>query len=124
MVTFESAVKFFDESRYFERRGDRYIYRASRFAAGFEISQSEKDALFTGLKKLEIKALIKGLGVFCLLAIALTVQIFGDISAHRWAAAVPIIILVIAAADVSYLVRRRDLLIKRILPGREADIIR
>ena len=92
MATLESAMKFFDESRYFERRGDRYVYRASRFAVGFEISESEKDALFTELKMLEFKALVKGFGVFCLLGIALTVQIFGDNSAHRWAAAIPIII--------------------------------
>ena len=114
---------FFDESKYFERRGDRYVYRPSSFAAGYDISEREKDTLFAGLIKLEVRALMKAGGIFCLLVAALAVQLFGDLSAHPWSSAIPILILVAAAADASFLVRRRDLLIKRVLPSREADIV-
>jgi hypothetical protein len=45
-------MAFWNEAFYFERRGDRYIYRPTIFSAGFDVSADEKKKLFRGLKQL------------------------------------------------------------------------
>lgn len=53
---------------YFERSGDRFVYRPTIFSAGFSLSSGEKDRLFEEIKRLERRFLIEGLSLIALVA--------------------------------------------------------
>ena len=61
-------MKLFDQDYYFERHGDKFVYRTTIFSAGFSLSAEEKDRLFRKLKRLERRFLVEGFSLIVLIA--------------------------------------------------------
>ena len=62
------AMKLLNQGHYFERRGDKFIYRPTIFSAGFLLSSEEKDRLFGELKRLERRFFVEGFILIALIA--------------------------------------------------------
>jgi hypothetical protein len=53
---------------FFEKRGDRYIARATPFSAGYDISKSQKEALAAGLRRIDRRIVIEAVVAFAMIA--------------------------------------------------------
>lgn len=115
-------MSFFNEAFWFEKRGERYVYRPTVFSAGFDVSVDEKDALFRGLTQLGWRSLAEGA---VLIALGAGAVLLGGVTDTReqitWFLSGAILgIAALAAADF----RRRDRLKSRVLGNRAADVPR
>jgi hypothetical protein len=61
-------MAFLNEEAFFEKRGDRYVFRPSPFSAGYDVSKEEKNKLVAGLKRIDQRSLIEALGALALIA--------------------------------------------------------
>jgi hypothetical protein len=114
-------MSFWNEAFYFEKRGDRYVYRHNILSDGYDISEAEKDALFAGLKRLQFGVLILG-GV--IIASSALLFMTGTIQTQM-----PIlwfmISSILAAAILTLLaLYRRDRLVSQVLGNRAPDVPR
>lgn len=114
-------MSFWNEAFYFEKRGDRYVYRHNVLSDGYDISEAEKDALFAGLKRLQFGVLILG-GV--IIAVSALLFMTGTIQTQM-----PIlwfmISSILAAAILTLLaLYRRDRLVSQVLGNRAPDVPR
>lgn len=114
-------MSFWNEAFYFERRGDRYVYRPTVFSAGFDVSAPEKDELFRGLERLNWRCLLEGGVVIVLAAGAFMAGVIETRDQIQWFLVSSI--LIVAALAVSFLYRR-DRLTSRILGHRAPDVPR
>jgi len=114
-------MSFWNETFYFEKHGDRYVYRPTVFSEGFDISESEKDHLVRELKRLIWRFLLEG-GIL----IALTAGLFmtGVIETQSpipWFMVSSVVALAALAVTVFY---RRDRLVEKVLGRRAPDVPR
>lgn len=114
-------MSFWNEDFYFQKRGDRYVYRPTVFSAGFDISESEKDRLFAGLKRLQWRSLSEGLLAIALIAILFMTGMIESEKPIPWFLVASI--LAVAALGLTVL-RRRDQLVFEILGPRSPDVPR
>lgn len=114
-------MAFWNEAFYFERRGDRYVYRPTIFSAGFDVSAREKEELFRGLKRLNWQILLWGLVLVVCIAGAFMTGLIETNAKLQWFQFSSILILA-ALAVVS--IHSRDRLASRILRNRSPDVPR
>ena len=110
-------MAFWNEAYFFERRGERYVYRPTVFSAGFDVSADEKEELFQGLIRLNWQVLIWGLLlVGCIAAAFMTglVQTNAKVQWFLFSSIVIVAVLTLIAIDY------RDRLVSRILKNRIA----
>jgi len=114
-------MAFWNHAYYFERRGDRYVYRPTVFSAGFDVSGDEKEELFRGLKQLSWQLLLWGLVlVGCIAAAFMTglIEINAKIQWFQISSIAIVAVLAVIAID------RRNRLVSRILRNRSPDVPR
>ncbi len=114
-------MSFLNAAFYFEKHGDRYVYRPTVFSEGFDISESEKNQLLRELNRLVWRFLFEG-GI----VIALTAGLFmtGVIETQRqipWFMVSSVVALAALAVTEFY---RRDRLVVQILGRRAPDVPR
>jgi len=114
-------MSFWNEGVYFERRGDRFVYRATLLSPGFDISASEKDSLFRALARLQWRTLAEGLGLVAAIAVLFMSGVTGVQQPIPWFLICGIGGIAVLALSV---LRRRDRLIVRVLGRRTPDLPR
>ena len=114
-------MSFWNESFYFEKRGDRYVYRPTVFSAGFDISESEKDHLFRDLKRLEWRFLFEGFVLLALIAGLFMTAVIESQTPIPWFMFFSVVALAALAVIGFY---RRDRLVERVLGHRTPDVPR
>jgi hypothetical protein len=114
-------MSFWNEAFYFEKRGDRYVYRPTVFSAGFDISESEKDHLFRDMKRLQWRFLFEGTLLIALIAGLFMTAVIESRAPVHWFMFVSVVALAALAMTVLY---RRDRLIARVLGHRKPDVPR
>jgi hypothetical protein len=114
-------MAFWNEAFYFERRGDRYVYRPTIFSAGFDVSVDEKEELFRGLKRLNWQISLWGLVlVGCIGGAFMTGLIETNAKIQWFQISGTLIVAVLAVISINW----RDRLASRILKNRSPDIPR
>lgn len=112
-------MSFWNEAFFFERRGDRYIYRSNVFAPGYTVSKAEKDRLFSELARLQWQLVAEG-GVFLAAIFAvLSFVAFDGLTRTLWLVAAVTTVLAVEAGSYFY---RRDKAVARILNRRKPDL--
>lgn len=114
-------MPFWNEAFYFERRGDRYVYRPTVFSAGFDVSTPEKEALFQGLNRLNWRSLWGGGVLIILAAGAFMTGLIETRQKIQWFLLISI--LIVAGLAVTFLFCR-DRLTSRVLGHRTPDVPR
>lgn len=114
-------MSFWNEAFYFEKRGDRYVYRPSVLSAGYTVSPREKEELFEGLNRLNWRCSLEGGILVVLIAAVFMTGMIATGDPINWFLFSSI--FVVAASAVTYLYRR-DRLTSRILGQRSADVPR
>jgi hypothetical protein len=114
-------MAFWNEAYYFERRGDRYVYRPTIFSAGFDVSADEKQELFRGLKRLNWQFLLWGLVLAGCIAGALMTGLIETNAKIQWFQISSIAIVAVLAVVA---INCRDRLASRILRNRSPNVPR
>lgn len=114
-------MSFWNEAFYFEKSGDRYVYRPTVFSPGFDISEAEKNQLFKGFLHLQLRTLLEAgiaigvIGVFFMTGVIKTqtpIPLFMISS---------ILAVIVLAVTILF---RRDKLVRQVLGPREPDVPR
>ena len=114
-------MSFWNEAFYFEKRGDRYVYRPMVFSAGFDISESEKNQLFRGLNRLQWRCLFEGMVIIGLIFGLFATAVIDSQTPILWFMLLSVVALAALAVTVLF---RRDRLIVRILGHRNPEVPR
>lgn len=114
-------MKLQNQGHYFERRGDRFIYRPSIFSSGFSLSSEEKDRLLRELKRLNRRFLIEGFSLIVLIAGMFMAGIVRSPSPIAWFMLVSIGTVALLSITAIYRQRR---LIDRTLGHHTPDVPR
>ena len=114
-------MSFWNEAFYFEKRGDRYVYRPTVFSAGFDISESEKDQLFRELKRLQRRFLFEGIILLALIAGLFMTAAIESHTPILWFMISSVAALAVLAVTVLF---QRDRLIVRVLGHRNPEVLR
>ena len=114
-------MAFWDQRLWFERSGERYVFRPMAFSRGYDISESEKDRLVRGLTRLNRRLSFAGLVTVAAIAALLMAGALETATPIAWFILLGILaVCALAAIGLAW----RDRLIARVLGGREADIPR
>lgn len=116
-----SGMSFWNEGFYFEKHGDRFVYRHTVFSEGYDISASEKDRLFAGLKRLQVRTLLEGAVVIALIALVFMTGAIETRMPIRWFLIVAVLAVALLGLSVLW---RRDGLVSRVLGHRTPDVPR
>ena len=114
-------MSFWNKTFYFEKHGDRHVYRPTAFSKGFDISESEKDQLLRDLNRLIWRTIIEG-GI--LIALIAGLFMTGVIETQKpifWFMVSSVVALAALAVTEFY---RRDRLVAQILGRRAPDVPR
>lgn len=114
-------MSFWNESFFFEKYGDRYVYRPTVLSAGFDVSETEKDRLFRGLLRLQRRFLIEGFVVLALIFGFFQIAVFNSQRSITW---FMISSLIVLSALAVVLLHRRDRLIRQVLGHRTPEVPR
>jgi MFS family permease len=114
-------MAFWNEAFYFERRGDRYIYRPTIFSAGFDVSADEKEELFRGLKRQSWQISLAALVLAGCIAGALMTGLIETNAKVQWFQISSILMVAVLAVIA---IHGRDRLASRILGNRSPDVPR
>lgn len=114
-------MSFWNEAFYFEKRGDRYVYRHSAFEKGYDISESEKDLLFSGLCRLQWRSLCEGAILIALIALPLMTGVIKTAAPIPWFMISSVLAVAVLALTVFV---RRDALVVRVLGDRAPEVPR
>lgn len=114
-------MSFWNEAFYFEKRGDRYVYRPTVFSEGFDISESEKNQLFRELKRLQWRFLLEGGALIALTALVFMTGVIETQMPIPWFMISSVLAVTVLALTALY---RRDRLVFRILGHRAPEVPR
>lgn len=114
-------MSFWNEDFYFEKRGDRYVYRPTVLSEGFDVSESEKDRLFAALKRLQWRSLLEGAIAITVLALAFMTGAIETKMPIQWFLISAILAVAVLGLTVAH---RRDRQVSDILGGRRPDVPR
>jgi hypothetical protein len=114
-------MSFWNETFFFEKFGDRYVYRPTVLSAGFDISETEKDRIFKGLLGHQKRFLVEGFVVLGLIFGFFQIVAFDGRRSIVWFIISSFIVL---AALAVLLLHRRDRLIRQVLGHRTPDVQR
>ena len=114
-------MSFWNESFYFEKHGDRYVYRRTVFSAGFDISESEKERLLRELKRLQWRFFFEGIILLALVAGLFMSAVIESQTPILWFMFFSIVTLAALAITAFYW---SDKLIVRVLGHRKPDVPR
>ena len=114
-------MSFWNEAFYFEKRGDRYVYRPTAFSAGYDITADQKDRLFAGLKRLQWRTLVEGFLAIAVIAAAFMSGVIETQTPIPWFMVAAVLAVAVLALSV---LRRRDRLIEEVLGHRTPDVPR
>jgi uncharacterized membrane protein YbhN (UPF0104 family) len=114
-------MSFWNEAFFFEKYGDRYVYRPTVLSAGFDVSETEKDRLFRGLLRLQRRFLIEGFVVLALIFGFFQIAVFNSQRSITW---FMISSLIVLSALAVVLLHRRDRLIRQVLGDRTPEVPR
>jgi len=112
-------MSFWNKIFYFERHGDRHVYRPTAFSKGFDISESEKHQLLRDLNRLIWRILIKGSIIIALIAGLFMTGLIETQTPIPWFMVSSVVALAALAAIEFY---RRDRLVAQVL-GRRAPSV-
>lgn len=114
-------MSFWNEAFYFQKRGDRYVYRPTVFSEGFDISEPEKNQLFRELKRLQWRFLLEGGALIALTALVFMTGVIETQMPIPWFMISSIFAVTVLALTALY---RRDRLVFRILGHRAREVPR
>jgi len=114
-------MSFWNKIFYFEKHGDRYVYRPTAFSEGFDISESEKDQLLRGLNRLMWRFLIEGGILIALIAGLFMTGVIETQKPIPWFMVSGVVALAALAMIEFY---RRDRLVAQVLGRRAPDVPR
>jgi len=112
---------FFSEHGYFEQQGERFVFRPSALASGFDVSANEKERLLEELPQIAKRSAFETIAF----SIFAAVSLFYEASSGQAIGSANVWFIFIGLACVGFLgVYRRDRLVSQILPGRLPSIPR
>jgi hypothetical protein len=114
-------MSFWNKYFYFEKHGDRHVYRPTAFSAGFDISGSEKDKLLEKLNRLIWRFLIEGGILIGLIAGLFMTNVMETQEPIAWFMVSSVVALAVLAGIEFY---RRDRLVAQVLGRRTPDVPR
>lgn len=111
-------MTIWNEQAWFEPSGTRYVFRTSAFSRGYDVSASEKERLFEGLKRLNRRMLCEGLIAIAAAALLAMTGWIGGVPPLTWF----VLLSLLSAGVIAALgLKRQDRLISTVLGDRARD---
>ena len=114
-------MSFWNKTFYFEKHGDRHVYRPTALSKGFDISESEKDQLLRELNRLIWRTLFEGGILIALIAGLFMTGVIDTQKPIFWFMVSSVVALAALAVTEFY---RRDRLVAQVLGRRAPDVPR